>query len=63
MATKQEKELLKHLEKASLSLNEASSIAQKMHDFDLLDDIIKLAKLSEKLEVKISGEPICRDTK
>lgn len=60
MATKQEKEILKHLEEASLQLNAASAIAQKMQDFSLVEKIVAIAKQSERLEVNISGEPICR---
>lgn len=61
MATKQEKEILSHLEAASLSLNAASAIAQKMQDFNMVEEIVDLARKSERLEVRISGEPIFRE--
>lgn len=60
MATKQEKELLKHLAAASLSLGEASAIAHKMQDFQMVEEIVELARKSERLEVRVSGEPIYR---
>lgn len=54
------REMLAFLAKASLNLGAASEKACKLERFDLAEEIIDVAKRSERLEVKISGKPIYR---
>ncbi len=56
-------EMLVFLSKASVNLGAAAHKAYKIEDFDLADEIREVARLSERLEMKISGKPIDRSKK
>lgn len=52
--------LVKHLGDASLNLGEAMHEACQDKNFDLSDEILAIVKLTERLEMKITGQPIYR---
>lgn len=57
------KEMLVFLSKASLNLGAAAHKAYKVENFDLADEIRELARMSERLEMRITGKPIDRSGK
>lgn len=52
--------VVKHLGNASLALSDAMHEACQNKDFALSDEILEIIRLSERLEVRLSGQPIYR---